>query len=80
MQVSGCRISGLSGFGRPIGWQILSLSRCTPKGDAPIYLNPSDELTELLVLKIADSPHVKLMEEAKKQLAVRLAKSKQENN
>lgn len=80
MQVSGCRISGLSGFGRPMGWEILSLSRCTTQGDLSIYINPSDELTELLVLKIADSPNVKLMEEAKKQLAVRLAKSKQENN
>lgn len=73
MKVQGCQVRAISGFGRPLAWQILSLKDCVSETGAPIKLNPSREIANLRVFDNDGSPTLDIDDLTRQEITARLA-------
>ena len=73
MTIQGCRVGAISGFGKPVAWQILSLKQCASETSAPLKLNPSPEVSQLMIFQRDGSPTLDIDELTRHEITARLA-------
>jgi len=73
MTIQGCQVRAISGFGRPVAWQILSLKQCASETGTPIKLNPSPEVSQLMVFHHDESPTLDIDDVTREEITSRLA-------